>query len=80
MGELDVNDEAFSVVFEGDPALGGHWLVGGNLDGWNPDVVATRMAAIQKDQQVLQAWARNIDPPDPIRWDLRPEMDYVDGP
>ena len=50
------------------------------LDGWDADVVASTMASIRKDQQVLEAWARNIDPPEPIRWDLRPEMDYLDGP
>ena len=55
-------------------------LEGEVLDGWDPEVIAARMAAIQRDQEVLQAWARNVDPAEPIRWDLRPEMDYLEGP
>ncbi len=50
------------------------------LDGGDPDVVASTMATIQGDQLVLEAWAKNVDPPEPIRWDLRPEMDHLDGP
>ena len=50
------------------------------LNGWDPEVIAARMAAIRRDQEVLQAWARNVDPAEPIRWDLRPEMDYLEGP
>jgi choline-sulfatase len=55
-------------------------LVAEVLNGWDPEVAAAKMAAIQEDQMVLQAWARSVDPPDAIRWDLRPEMDYLDGP
>ena len=50
------------------------------LDGWDPKVVAARMAENQRDQAVLRAWARNVDPGEAIRWDLRPEMDFLDPP
>ena len=36
------------------------------------------MAAKRADLPVLRDWARNVDPPDLYRWDLRPEMDYLD--
>ena len=55
-------------------------LLGQLLDSWDPDVVASKMADIYRDQEILQSWARNVDPTDTIRWDLRPEMNYLDGP
>ena len=50
------------------------------LDGWDPDEVTRKMAMAQRDEQVMRQWAETVDTPDPHRWDLRPEMDYVDGP
>ena len=35
-GELTCNGTNLLVIFEGDPAEGGNWLIGGNLDAWNP--------------------------------------------
>ncbi len=48
------------------------------LEEWDPEAVALEMAAIQRDQQVLEPWARNVHPPDLYRWSLRPEMNYLD--
>lgn len=48
------------------------------LDGWNPDAIATQLAARNKDARILSAWARHTKPADTIRWDLRPEMDYLE--
>ena len=39
-----------------------------------------RMEALRRDHGVLTAWGRNVRPPDQYRWDLRPEMDYLDRP
>jgi len=50
------------------------------LDGWDPEWVAARMAALREDRQILGAWARSVQPPDQFRWDLKPEMDYLDEP
>ena len=50
------------------------------LDGWDPDEVTHKMSQAQQDQKVMMDWAKTVDPPDTYRWDLRPEMDYVDGP
>ena len=50
------------------------------LADWDPHLVASSMAAIQADQAITNAWAKYVDPIEPIRWDLRPEMDYLDGP
>ncbi len=33
---------------------------------------------LKREQELMEAWAKNVDPPDAIRWDLRPEMDYLD--
>jgi choline-sulfatase len=49
------------------------------LDGWDPESIATKMAAKRADNGVLRAWARNTHPPDQHRWLLTPEMNYLDG-
>lgn len=49
------------------------------LRDWNPDIVAMEMAIMEQEQQVLIPWARNVEPPDRFRWNLRPEMDYLDS-
>jgi choline-sulfatase len=47
------------------------------LDGWDPDRIAKRMRVLKAEQELMEQWAKNVDPPDAIRWDLRPEMDYL---
>jgi len=49
------------------------------LDGWDPDLVAAQMAELRADNRILKAWAGNVVPDDSYRWDLRPEMDYLDA-
>ena len=48
------------------------------LDGWDPAAVREEMARLRAERPVLAAWARNTQPQDSCRWDLRPEMDYLD--
>ena len=48
------------------------------LDGWDPDHIRGRMHVLKREQELMEQWAKNVDPPDAIRWDLRPEMDYLD--
>ena len=48
------------------------------LDGWDPDEISTRMEELRRDSQILKDWGRQVRPPDRYRWDLRPEMDYLD--
>ncbi|MBM4046926.1 MAG: sulfatase [Planctomycetes bacterium] len=48
------------------------------LEGWDPDAIARKLKAKHADLQVLKAWARQTNPPDQFRWNLRPEMDYLD--
>ena len=48
------------------------------LDGWDPEWIATRMAALRADRSILAAWGRTIQPPDQCRWKLDPAMDYLD--
>ena len=48
------------------------------LDGWNPEAIAAKMAALRAEHPILSKWARHVQPPDQYRWDLRPEMDYLD--
>ncbi len=63
-----------------DPAFAGvrAELTDRVLDGWDPDQIRERMRVLKSEQQVLEGWAANIDPPDSLRWDLRPEMDYLE--
>ena len=48
------------------------------LEDWNPEVIAAKMATLRADNAVLRGWARQINPPDQHRWNLRPEMNYLD--
>lgn len=48
------------------------------LDGWDPEWVGDRMRILKSEQDLMVQWARNVDPSDTHRWDLRPEMDYLD--
>jgi len=36
------------------------------------------MARRRQDLPILSAWSRHVQPEDTCRWDLRPEMDYLD--
>ena len=48
------------------------------LDGWDPERIAAQIAAKRADTQLLGRWGRNIQPADQYRWNLLPEMDYLD--
>ena len=48
------------------------------LDGWDPNLIASQMARKVAEQQVFESWVKNVQPPDQYRWELRPEMDYLD--
>ncbi len=48
------------------------------LAGWDPARIAEKMAALRADQTVLRAWAQHVQPPDQYRWELLPEMNYLD--
>ena len=53
-------------------------LTGRVLAGWDPDDIADRMRVLKREQDLMVEWARNTNPPDTLRWDLRPEMDFVE--
>ena len=53
-------------------------LTGQVLDGWEPDEVMRRMAAKRRDNTILSAWGRTVQPRDQYRWNLLPQMDYLD--
>ena len=48
------------------------------LDGWDPGTIRRQMAHRRTDLPILSRWARHVQPDDTCRWDLRPEMDYLD--
>ena len=48
------------------------------LDGWDPEWIAQPMAQLRAERPILAEWGRTVRPPDQYRWDLRPEMDYLD--
>jgi len=48
------------------------------LDGWDPDAIAARIRARRLDKNILDAWARQVRPPDEFRWDLKPEHNRLD--
>ena len=45
---------------------------------WNPEAVFSEMAVLRKDQEILTGWGCKVQPKDLYRWNLRPEMDYLD--
>jgi choline-sulfatase len=49
------------------------------LDDWHPEIIARKMAALRADNRILRAWAQQMHPPDQHRWELRPEMNYLDN-
>jgi choline-sulfatase len=48
------------------------------LDGWDPALVRQEMARHRADLPILRGWAKHVQPADTCRWNLRPEMDYLD--
>eukprot|EP00904_Undaria_pinnatifida_P002336 jgi/Undpi1/12102/HiC_scaffold_41.g14075.m1 len=50
------------------------------LSDWNPETVRTTMAAKKLDANLLKQWAHKTQPEDVCRWDLKPEMNYLDDP
>jgi choline-sulfatase len=48
------------------------------LEGWDPEWIRERMAALRADRPILANWCKNVQPPDTIRWDLKTGMDYLD--
>jgi choline-sulfatase len=48
------------------------------LDGWDPEWVRDAMAAKRADNEVLRAWAREVQPPDSYRWPLKPKMNRLE--
>ena len=48
------------------------------LAEWDPQAIATTMAAKRADNVVLRGWAHNTNPEEHYRWPLRPEMNYLD--
>ena len=64
-----------------DPAFRGvrAELIDRVLEGWDPERIRRRMRLLKSEQRILETWAANIDPPDSLRWDLKPEMDYLEA-
>ncbi|HIC00829.1 TPA: DUF4976 domain-containing protein, partial [Candidatus Poribacteria bacterium] len=48
------------------------------LNGWDPEWICERMAELRSNRQILVSWGRRVRPPDQYRWNLEPEMDYLD--
>ena len=36
------------------------------LEGWDPERIRQRMRVLKSEQQILESWAANIDPPDSL--------------
>lgn len=48
------------------------------LTDWHPEKIAAKITAVGQDNDILKAWAQQTNPPDIIRWQLKPEMNYLD--
>jgi choline-sulfatase len=49
------------------------------LDGWNPDAIAARIRARREEKDVIDRWARNVQPRDAYRWTLLPEHNRLEA-
>lgn len=48
------------------------------LADWYPEWIKARMAMKKADVALLTRWAQQVQPPDSIRWALKPDMNYLD--
>ena len=48
------------------------------LDGWDAEDIAAKMEAKRAQTKILAGWGRQTQPADQYRWNLLPEMDYLD--
>jgi choline-sulfatase len=48
------------------------------LEEWDPTRIWQTIQTKSKESRVLTQWTRNTRPRDIHRWDLRPEMDYLE--
>ncbi|MEM6430469.1 MAG: sulfatase-like hydrolase/transferase [Deinococcota bacterium] len=48
------------------------------LDDWNPEAIATEMAAKRADNHLIRGWAEQTQPSDSYRWQLEPSMNVLD--
>ena len=53
-------------------------LIAEALAGWDPDAIRAKMEALDRDMAIQAAWTRHVQPPDSIRWTMKPEMSYLD--
>lgn len=49
------------------------------LADWDPEAIIQRMTELRADNEILKAWAQQTRPDDTYRWDLRNEMNRLDG-
>ena len=48
------------------------------LDGWDPELIAAKMETKRAEAKILAGWGRRTQPAEQYRWNLLPEMDYLD--
>lgn len=48
------------------------------LADWDAEAIKAKMKAQKADVQILTAWGKRVNPKESIRWDLKPEMNYLD--
>ena len=48
------------------------------LDGWDPEAIAAKMEEKHAEAKILADWGRRTQPAEQYRWNLLPEMDYLD--
>ena len=50
------------------------------LSDWDPAAIMATMAARRADNQILQRWAEQTQPPDQYRWPVNPDMNWLESP
>jgi len=48
------------------------------LDGWDPELIWERIQTNLRETRIISGWTKNVKPTDTHRWNLRPEMDYLE--
>jgi len=55
-----------------------HMLTDRVLDGWNPEKITEIIKRKKTDYNIIADWSKKTKPIDQYRWQLLPEMDYLD--
>ena len=49
------------------------------MENWNPDEIKHHMELQNQRTRILESWATNTNPEDTYRWNMRPDMNFLES-